>query len=114
MKSLFEHMLSIVIIVFMVYLFAGISSLEMQTLNARIYHAELIENIQDSHYRCILDSNGEISYAGIEIPEGYHLNISQIGESHYTRRSFLVCLEYPLVLPLFGYSGQGSLSGYAR
>lgn len=114
MKAMFENMIGIIVMVFMTFLLSGIVSLEVQTLNARKYHAAVVENIQDSHYRLILNGDGEPDLSRIAVPEGYHLSVSQTSQSYNTRRSFLVRLDYTLSMPLFGFSRDGSIVGYAR
>lgn len=69
MKTMFENMISLIVMMILVFVFTGIISLETQVINARNIHSRVIELYQNSNHtlspqyfnNCI--SNGEVTFS---------------------------------------------------
>ena len=68
MKTMFENMVSLIVMMILVFLFTGIISIENQVINARNIHSRVIELYQNSfHHLSSEDFNKEIKNGYIEI-----------------------------------------------
>ena len=65
MKTLFENMISMLLMVFIVFIFSGIISLQFQVIKANNIHTSAIEAVQNSYY----DINED--YLNSRVDNGY-------------------------------------------
>lgn len=112
MKSLFQHMIDIVIIIIFFFMFAGLLQTELQIKEARDVHASAVEAVQASYYdeETIEKLNAQIHQ---DYPDSWILSIQEV-KAVGTRKDYLVTLHYEVDMPFFGTSKTGEIKGYAR
>lgn len=68
MKTMFENMISLIVMMILVFVFSGIISIETQVINARNIHSRVIELYQNSNHTLSSSyfndaiTNGEVSF----------------------------------------------------
>ena len=112
MKSLFQHMIDIVVLIIMFFMFASLLQTELQIKEARDVHAPAIQAVQASYYdqETITKLNEQIHQ---DYPDSWVLSIQEVGTVS-TRKDYLVTLHYEVEIPFFGMTKTGELKGYAR
>ena len=102
MKTMFENMVSLIVMMILVFLFTGIISIETQVINARNIHSRVIELYQNSfHYLSPEDFNKEIKNGYIEI------NDSDCDE-------YEVIYTYDVTIPFINIIDTQRIVGYAK
>lgn len=68
MKTMFENMVSLIVMMILVFVFTGIISIETQVINARNTHSRIVELYQNSFYTLsAADFNEQINKGFVEI-----------------------------------------------
>lgn len=112
MKSLFQHMLDILLIIIFFFMFAGLIKMESDLKEARDVFASTVEAVQSSYYdQETIDKLNEQLHQNY--PESWKLSITEV-DSVSTRRNYMVVLHYEIEMPFFGLTKSGELRGYAR
>lgn len=99
MKSMFEYMGTMIIMIVISFSFISFMSIEIQEINARNYHTRVIENIQ---------YNGDYTNA---VNEDYGDNIVL---SLQPDGIVKVTYSYDISVPIFGNIKPMDIVGYAR
>lgn len=99
MKSMIEYMGTMIMMIFLSFLFVSFMSIEMQEIAARNYHTRIVEKIQyDSDYSTVANRN-------------YGDNITLTLNEDNTVE---VVYSYTLYAPLLGDLSSKEIVGYAR
>ena len=99
MKSIFEYMGTMIVMIFISFLFVSFLSIETQEIAARNYHTRIVEKIQyDANYAKTVN-------------EDYGENISITLNDDNTIR---VVYSYKIYAPIFGELSAKEIIGYAR
>lgn len=102
MKTMFENMISLIIMMILVFVFTGIISIETQVINARNIHSRVIELYQDSyHFLSSDDFNRQLRKGNIEINE------ADYGE-------YEVIYSYDVTIPFLNIVDTQRIVGYAK
>lgn len=102
MKTMFENMISLIVMMIMVFVFTGIISIETQVINARNIHSRVIELYQNSNHT--LSS----SYFNNSISNGYFtFNPSSYNETE-------VVYTYKVTIPFINIGDNYKIVGYAK
>lgn len=105
MKTIVEHMITMVILSIMVFVFSGIISVEQQIINARNYHTQVIENIQNiGSY----EDQNFTSY--IEKIKNDKLSIEVSSDKLYATVKY----DFDIYVPLLGKVDNNTIIGYSR
>ena len=108
MKSMIEHMTTMIIMMVLIFVFTVIITVGLQIVNARLIHTNAIERLQSSFYNVPLE---ELN-AGLD--EGWYFEVDELSSVN-TRRDYEVTLNYRIRMPLFNENGiPGRIVGYAR
>lgn len=103
MKSMVEHMTSMIILFIMMLVFSSIIACECQVINARNYHTLMVEKLQNEGYY----TNDLVNkYIDDYKEEGFDFVLLDTKiEVNYT---------YDIYIPLIGTIEQNNIVGYAR
>ena len=108
MKSMVEHMTTMIIMMVLIFVFTVIITTGLQIVNARLIHTNAIERMQSSFY------NVPVSDLNAELDEGWYFEVNELSSVN-TRRDYEVTLNYIIRMPLFSEGGvYGRIVGYAR
>ena len=101
MKTMFENMVSLIVMMILVFVFTGIISIETQVINARNIHSRVVELYQNSYYTLSESSfNKQINNGYIEI-----LHNDNDDEIIYT---------YDITIPFLNISDTQRIVGYVK
>lgn len=107
MKTIIEHMTTMIMMFILVFIFSAILTIGLQISNARLIHTSTIEKLQSSYY------NIEIEELNAGLYEDWYFEIKEISNIN-TRRDFEVALNYNIKMPLMKKGISGRMVGYAR
>lgn len=108
MKSIIEHMITMVVLSVMVFVFSGILSIEQQIINARNYHTQVIEKIQDiGSYEG--DTFDTVSNKLIDDSKN-NLRIEVSNNKLFAKVEY----DFRIIVPLLGVIEDNTIEGYAR
>lgn len=110
MKTMFEHMITVIVMVIMLFIFTSIVMTEVQIVGARRVHASAINQIQSSYYAVDINALNDKLH---ETYPNWNLSSSLI-ESVNTRKDYKVKLDYEIMIPVFNIKKKGMIEGYAR
>ncbi|MDD6004808.1 MAG: hypothetical protein PUC68_03985 [Firmicutes bacterium] len=110
MKTMFENMLTVIIMVVLLFVFSSIVASEIQIINARKIHTSAISQIQSSYYT--VDINEMNNTLHNDYP-GWNLKVEKLN-SVKSRQDYKVILEYQIIIPVFNIIKEGVIEGYAR
>lgn len=99
MRSIFEYMASMIIMILISFIFVSLLFVEMQIVKARNYHTRVIENIQN-----IGDYNN-LDYSDFDENFSFEL---------VDENTLKVTYQYEINTPFFGSFDTKTLVGYAR
>lgn len=102
MKTMFENMVSLIVMMILVIVFTGILSVETQVINARNIHARVVETYQNSYHT--LSS----SYFNNSLKNG-HVDINTVDD-----RESEVIYTYNVEIPFLNISDEQRIVGYAK
>jgi len=109
-KNLYEHMVTAMVMVLMMFAFTSVLYGEMQIVNARRIFTSAVNAIQSSYYTVNVDNmNAKIK----EVFPSWSLEVepqSTVG----TRKDYLVKLNYTVDVPIFNIHKDGIIEGHAR
>ena len=111
MKNLFEHMVTAMVMIFMMFAFTSVLYGEMQIVNARRVYNSVVNTIQASYYT--VDTGAMREKIQDTFGDGWDLTVTE-ATSFDSRRSYHVRLDYRVDVPIFGISKDGSIEGYAQ
>lgn len=119
MKQIMEHMLTTILMVLTLFIFASVLFVEMEIITARTVHTSAINQIQSSYYSVnINDMNDALheKYTQKDADGNYLWNISAYEETEgvASRKDWVVRLDYAIYMPFFNITKKGSIDGYAR
>ena len=108
MKSIIEHMITMIVLTVMVFVFSGILSIEQQIINARNYHTQVIEKIQaiGSYEGDVFDT--VINKLIDDSNNNLHVEVSD------NRLYAKVKYDFKIIVPLLGTIDDNTIEGYAR
>lgn len=99
MRSIFEYMASMIIMILISFIFVSLLFIEMQIVKARNYHTSVIENIQNVG-----------DYENLDFSDfDDNFNFELIDDS-----TLKVTYQYEINTPFFGSLKTKTLVGYAR
>lgn len=102
MKTMFENMVSLIVMMLLVFVFTGIISVETQVINARNIHSRVIELYQNSyHFLSSDDFNKQLTNGFISIKDGNY------GEQE-------VIYTYDVNIPFLNITDTQRIVGYAK
>lgn len=102
MKTMFENMVSLIVMMILVFVFTGIISIETQVINARNIHSRVVDLYQESfHHLSSTDFNNKLRNGHIEIKE-----------SDYDE--FEVIYTYDVKIPFLNITDTQRIVGYAK
>lgn len=102
MKTMFDNMVSLIIMMILVFVFTGFISIETQVINARNTHSRVVELYQNSfHNLSATDFNKEIKNGHIEI------NPSDLDE-------YEVVYTYDVSIPFLNITDTQRIVGYSK
>lgn len=101
MKTLFENMISMIVMVLIMFCFISVVSIQFQTIKASNIHTSALEAIQNSYYEINED------YLNNKIDNGY-FEISDLQNGKQ------VVYHYNVSLPFVKYEKESEISGIAR
>ena len=102
MKTMFENMVSLIVMMILVFVFTGIISIETQVINARNIHSRVVELYQNSYYTLSETTfNNQIKNGYIDI---HHSDIND-DEIVYT---------YEIIIPFLNISDTQRIVGYVK
>lgn len=102
MKTMFENMVSLIVMMILVFLFTGIISIETQVINARNVHSRVVELYQESfHYLSSEDFNKQLK-------NGY-IDINDCDYDEYE-----VTYTYDVTIPFLNITDTQRIVGYAK
>lgn len=102
MKTMFENMITLIVMMILVFVFTGIISIETQVINARNIHSRVIELYQDSYHSLSAeDFNRKITNGNI-----------QINEAEYDE--YEVVYSYDVTIPFLNIKDTQRIVGYAK
>ena len=108
MKSLIEHLTTMIVMMTLIFVFTIIITIGLQIVEARLVHSSAIEKLQSSYYNLSID---EINN---ELNNDWYFEINELS-SIKTRKDYEVILNYSIKIPLFTEDGlRGRMVGYAR
>lgn len=110
MKTMFENMITTMIMIVMLFVMVSIGTIELQIINARKIHSSIINQIQASYY--MVDVNDINARLKSEY-QNWNLDVKEISSVN-SRKDLLVTLDYEVVVPVFNIVKSGRLEGYAR
>ena len=111
MKNLYEHMVTAMVMVLLMFAFTSIMVGEMQVVNARRLFTSAVNTILSSYYTANVDSMND----KIHEVFGDTWNLSVEGyDTVETRKDVKVKLTYTVTVPIFGIVKDGTIEGYAR
>lgn len=110
MKTLFEHMMTEIVVVIILFVFAAFSFVDIQALAARRIHASVVDQLQASYYSIELDDLNDKLH---ETHPTWTLTIEEI-KTYNARKEYRVSLIYDVVVPLFNIRKAGLIEGYTR
>lgn len=102
MKTMFENMISLIVMMILVFVFSGVISIETQVINARNIHSRVIELYQNSNHTLSSSyfndaiSNGEIT-----------INSKEEGETE-------IIYTYGVNIPFINVKDSYRIVGYAK
>ena len=105
MKSIIEHMITMIILTIMIFVFSGIISIEQQIINARNYHTQVIEKIQN-----IGSYDNDVFKDVSNKLQNDYLEIKVSTDKLYAT----VIYKFNIVIPLLGTIDDNTIIGYAR
>lgn len=118
MKNIMEHMLTTIIMVLTLFIFASIIFVDMEIITARTVHTSAINQIQSSYYTVdINDMNDTLHerYSQKDEAGNYLWNLSAYKtNSIASREDWVVRLDYAVYMPFFNITKRGSIDGFAR
>lgn len=102
MKTMFENMISLIVMMILVFVFTGFISIETQVIDARNVHSRVIELYQNSfHNLSSLDFNKQIKNGYVEIsPTNYD--------------DYEVVYTYDVKIPFLNITDTQRIVGYAK
>ena len=101
MKTLFENMISMIVMVLVIFSFTSVVSIQFQTIKASNIHTSAIEAIQNSYFEINED------YLNNRIDNGY-FEISNLKDGKQ------VVYHYNVSLPFINYAKESEIAGVAR
>lgn len=102
MKTMFENMISLIVMMIMVFVFTGIISIETQVINARNTHSRVVDVFQESyHTLSSLDFNRKLNKGNIQI------NNVDYGE-------YEIIYTYDINIPFLNITDTQRIVGYAK
>ena len=108
MKTLVEHMTSMIIMFILIFVLTIVISVGLQIMNARLIHTSAIEKLQSSFYTVSLDD------INTNLDSNWYFEINELSSIN-TRKDYEVALNYEIKLPLFSNENiKGRIVGYAR
>lgn len=123
MKQIMEHMLTTILMVLTLFIFASILFVEMEIITARTIHTSAINQIQSSYYSVDIDKLNDSlheKYSQKDKDGNYLWNLSAREDSEgssttsYARKDWVVTLDYAVYMPFFNMTKKGKIDGYAR
>lgn len=102
MKTMFENMVSLIVMMILVFVFTGIISIETQVINARNIHSRVVELYQNSYYTLSEESFNK------QIKNGY-INIR-----HNDINDDEIIYTYDVTIPFLNISDTQRIVGYAK
>lgn len=118
MKSMIEHMATTVIMVLFLLVFSSVLLAEMQITNARKVHSAALDKIETSYFTVDVTQMNDIlheQYSQKDAAGNYYWNISVKDDTTLqTRQSYVVSLDYVVIVPVFNLKKTGTIEGYAR
>lgn len=101
MKTMFENLISLIVMMILVFVFTGIISIETQVINARNIHSRVIELVQNSNHTLSSD------YFNSNINNGC-VSINKKGDEYE------VIYNYDVKIPFLNISDEYRIVGYAK
>ena len=111
MRSLIEHMVTMIVMMLMIFIFSFIITTGLEILDARLIHTSAIETIESSYYN--VSESYLNDYLISRGKKDWSFNVEELNSVN-TRKDYLVTLNYSIKLPLFGNDINGEIRGYAR
>lgn len=105
MKTIIEHMITMIVLSLMIFVFSGIITVEQQIINARNYHTQAIEKLQN---------------IGSYDDENYQTYVQSINNEKITidvssdKLYATVKYNFDIIVPLLGTIDNNTIIGYAR
>lgn len=110
MKSMFENMITTIMMFLMLFVMVSIGTIELQIINARKIHSSVINQVQASYYA--IDVNEINQKLKSEYPR-WNIKIEELSSVN-SRKDLLVTLDYEVLVPVFNIIKSGKIEGYAR
>ena len=101
MKTIFENMISMILMLLIVFIFTSFLSLQFQMIKAMNINTSAIEAIQNSYFSINSD------YLNSKIDDGY---FEIINDNNYKE----VIYHYDISLPFLSYKKECNVKGIAR
>lgn len=102
MKTMFENMISLIVMMIFVFIFAGIISIETQVINARNIHARIVELYQSSNH--ILNE----SYFNSSLENGY------VSINNIDGKETEIIYNYSISVPFINTIDEYRVVGYTK
>lgn len=102
MKTMFDNMISLIVMTILVFIFSGIISIETQVINARNIHSRIIEIYENSNH---------------EIGESYFNNALACGNVEFEEASNQeteIIYNYTVTIPFINMNNDYRIVGYAK
>lgn len=110
MKTLFEHMMTEVVIIIVLFVLGTYTIIDLQVMTARRVHASAVSQIQASYYTVDIDDFNTKLH---EDHPNWTLTIDEL-QTYKTRKEYRVSLIYEITVPLFNIRKTGIIEGYTR
>ena len=105
MKTIIENMITMIVLTMMVFVLSGILTIEQQIINARNYHSQIIEKLQNiDSYENDAFNNFRKRYANDRLT-------IMVDED---KKSAEVKYIFDINVPLIGTIEKNTITGYAR
>ena len=102
MKTMFDNMISLIVMTILVFIFSGIISIETQVINARNIHSRVIEIYENSNH---------------EIGESYINNALTRGNVEFREtlnQETEIIYNYTVTIPFINMNNDYRIVGYAK
>lgn len=110
MKTIFENMITEIILVLAVFVMSTFASVDMQVMTARRIHSSALEQIQASYYTANIDTMNDKLH---EDHPSWSISIDELN-TYNARKEYRVSLIYEIVVPMFNIKKAGVIEGFTR
>lgn len=110
MKMMFEHMVSVIIMIILLFIFTSIVMTEVQIVGARRIHTSAINQIQSSYYMVDINEMNNLLH---KTYPSWNIKAEEL-KSVNSRKDYKVSLNYDVIIPVFNIKKSGIIEGYAR